>query len=647
MSYLYFEKAKLVNLEHSLNREVLRTNRAGSYALTTLSGCNTRKYHGLLVCPLEEFGGTHHVLLSSIDETIIQHEKSFNIGIHQYKEDLFDPKGHKYIRDFNADKLPITTLRVGGVVLTRERVLSKNQEQIMIKYTLVEAQSETTLKLQPFLAFREAHSLSKANLYVSKKSGEVKNGKQFKLYENYPELYIQFSKPADYISVPDWYHGIEYRKEQERGYDFTEDLFVPGYFELAIKKGESVILSASTKLITPSGLKQKFSRESKSRNPRSSFKNCLINSAKQFFINRKNEVNIIAGYPWFGVWGRDTFISLPGLSLALDSPDKCKAVLDSQVKKMKGGLFPNIEGSSGPAFNSVDAPLWFIWAIQQYADYLNDPEFIWKNYHKPVSEILNTFKNGTYFNIQMKENHLIYAGEKGKALTWMDAIVHGEAVTPRIGFNVEINALWYNAISFYINLAVQSGNQKMLSDWIYIAENIEESFINTFWDEEKAYLADYVDGEYKNWDIRPNQIFALSLPYSPLKDYMKKSVLDLVEKELLTARGLRTLSPSNLNYKGIYQGNQEERDRAYHQGTVWPWLFGHFAEAYLKLNKKSGVHKIQNLIDGFEEEMENDGIGSISEIYDGNPPHKGKGAISQAWSVAEILRIIKLLENFE
>ena len=247
----------------------------------------------------------------------------------------------------------------------------------------------------------------------------------------------------------------------------------------------------------------------------------------------------------------------------------------------------------------------------------------------------------------MKENHLIYAGEKGKALTWIQSRVHGEAVTPRIGFNVEINSLWYNAISFYKNLAVLSGNEKKLSDWMDITKNIEESFINTFWDEEKAYLADYVNGEYKNWDIRPNQIFALSLPYSPLKDYMKKSVLDLVEKELLTIRGLRTLSPSDLKYKGIYQGNQEERDNAYHQGTVWPWLFGHFAQAYLKLNKKSGVHKIQNLIDGFEEEMENDGIGSISEIYDGNPPHKGKGAISQAWSVAEILRVIKLLEDFE
>jgi len=647
MSYLKFDKAQLVNLEYSLNREILRTNRAGSYALTTLVGCNTRKYHGLLVCPLDHFGGEHHVLLSGVDETIIQHEQSFNIGIRKFKGDHYEPKGHKYFREFVADVLPVTIIRVGGVVLSRERVLADREEQIMVKYTLLEAQSATTLKLQPFLAFRENHQLSKANLYANTKSEAVMNGQKFRLYDGYPYIHIQLSKRSEFVPVPDWYYNVEYIREQERGYDFQEDLYVPGYFEVPIRKGESIIFSASTSEVKPAGLKQRFVRESKKRIPRNSFKNCLINSAQQFFIHRNQDVDIIAGYPWFGVWGRDTFISLPGLTLALDHADSCREVLDSQIKKMKGGLFPNIEGSGGHAFNSVDAPLWFIWSVQQYADYTKKYPEVWKRYGKSVSNILKAYRDGTEFNIRMENNFLIYAGEKGKALTWMDAVVHDGPVTPRMGLNVEINALWFNAVNFYLELAKQSGQAKKASEWVEFPEKIARSFVSEFWNPEKGYLADTINGTDKDWSIRPNQIFALSLPFSPVPDEIKKSVLDVVENELLTPRGLRTLSPRNPDYKGVYQGTQEERDRAYHQGTIWPWLFGHFSEAYLKLYKKGGVSRIQALLDGFEEEMVNDGIGSISEIYDGDPPHLGRGAISQAWSVAEILRVMRLLNHYK
>jgi predicted glycogen debranching enzyme len=647
MSYLKFDKAQLVNLEYSLNREILRTNRAGSYALTTLVGCNTRKYHGLLVCPLEYFGGEHHVLLSGVDETIIQHDQAFNIGIRKYKGDHFEPKGHKYIRDFEADMLPVITFRVGGVVLTRERVLAERQEQIMIKYTLLEAQSSTMLKLQPFLAFRENHRLSKSNLYANTRAEGAKNGLKFRLYEGYPYLHIQCSKPAEFVPVPDWYFNVEYLREQERGYDFREDLYVPGYFEVPIRKGESIILSASTSEINPAGLKQKFIRESKKRIPRNNFKNCLLNSAQQFFIHRKDELDIIAGYPWFGVWGRDTFIALPGLTLALGHPDACRRVLDSQVKKMKGGLFPNIEGSSGHAFNSVDAPLWFIWAVQQYAAHVKSPDDVWSRYHKYILEILTAYRDGTEYNIRMEHNGLIRAGQEGKALTWMDAVVHDGPVTPRIGMNVEINALWYNAIMFYLDLAEQAGHFDQVAEWADLPGKIAESFLAEFWDDDKEYLADTINGDDKDWSIRPNQVFAVSLPFSPLTNEIKKAVLDILENELLTPRGLRTLSPRNPEYKGVYQGTQEERDRAYHQGTVWPWLFGHFAEGYLKLFRKSGIARIRKLLDGFEEEMVNDGIGSISEIYDGDPPHHGRGAISQAWSVAEILRVMQLLDQYQ
>jgi glycogen debranching enzyme len=247
----------------------------------------------------------------------------------------------------------------------------------------------------------------------------------------------------------------------------------------------------------------------------------------------------------------------------------------------------------------------------------------------------------------MEHNGLIRAGQEGKALTWMDAVVHDGPVTPRIGMNVEINALWYNAIMFYLDLAEQAGHFDQVAEWADLPGKIAESFLAEFWDDDKEYLADTINGDDKDWSIRPNQVFAVSLPFSPLTNEIKKAVLDILENELLTPRGLRTLSPRNPEYKGVYQGTQEERDRAYHQGTVWPWLFGHFAEGYLKLFRKSGIARIRKLLDGFEEEMVNDGIGSISEIYDGDPPHHGRGAISQAWSVAEILRVMQLLDQYQ
>jgi predicted glycogen debranching enzyme len=458
---------------------------------------------------------------------------------------------------------------------------------------------------------------------------------------------MQFSKPVEFISGPDWYYNIEYMEEMKRGYDYKEDLFVPGYFEMNIKKGESIVFSASLDEINPAGLKKKFLAEIARRVPRDSFRNCLINSAQQFFVHEKNKTEIIAGFPWFGSWGRDTFISLPGLTLPVNDYNTFLKVVDTQVAKLKDGLFPNMGTDDSPAFNSVDAPLWFFWALQKYIEQTNDETMVWKKYGKVFKTILEAYRDGTSFNIRMDENGLIYAGEEGKALTWMDAVVQGYPVTQRKGYDVEINALWYNAVCLSIYLAEKNGDRKFLNSWNNLPEKIKTSFIQTFWDDKYEYLADYADGECKDWSVRPNQVFATSLPYSPLDDSQKNSVLEKVEKELLTARGLRTLSPKNPQYKGEYIGNQEERDQAYHQGTVWPWLLGHFFEGYLMLHKKSGVSFVNKILYGFEEVMNEHGIGSISEIYNGDPPHLPKGAISQAWSVAEILRSIDLVEKYD
>jgi predicted glycogen debranching enzyme len=641
MSYLKFEKEELINLEYSLSRELIRSNRAGSYAATTIIGCNTRKYHGLLVCPLEEMDGEHHVLLSTLDTTVVQHNKEFHLGIHKYEGDHYVPRGHKYVREFDTTKASYLVYRVGGVILSREVMLVSKEEQVLVKYTLLDAHSDTLLRLQPFLAFRNFHALSKSNLYANTRYGELENGIMSRLYEGYPGLYMQLSKPAEFVPVPHWYYNIEYMEEQKRGYEFKEDLYVPGYFEMSIKKGESIVFSASTSEVAPGGLKRKFTSEHKQRISKDSLKECLLNAAQQFIVRKKDSTEIKAGFPWFGTWGRDTFMALPGLTLTTGDLSTALEVIDSMVAKMKQGLFPNTAIKGKPAFNSSDAPLWFIRALQLYAGY--DQEFdIWKKYGKAIKEVLETYRNGHSGIIRMLDNGLIHADDGENPLSWMDAIVDGRLVTPRPGLVVEVNALWYNAVCQALQWS-EKKDRTFYKSWKHFPELIRESFVDQFWNQEKGYLADYVSGEFKDYSVRPSQVIAVSVDHSPLTAEMKKSILDVVQGELLTPRGLRSLSPKNEAYKGVYEGNQDQRNRAYHQGTVWPWFLEHYAKGILDVHKKTGLSQVKKIFDGFEEEMSVRGIGSISEIYDGNPPHYGRGAISQATGVAALLRISEMI----
>ncbi|MCX6243185.1 MAG: glycogen debranching enzyme N-terminal domain-containing protein [Bacteroidetes bacterium] len=647
MSYIHFDKSQLVNLEFCLSRELLRSNRAGSYASSTIIHCNTRKYHGLLVTPQPGIDNENHVLLSCLDETVIQREVEFNMGIHKYPGGNFYPKGHKYILDFSIEPIPNISYGVGGVVLTKEMILTSSEDRMIIKYTLKEAHSPTKIRLRPFLAFRNVHEVKRENIFADKKYEHVPNGIKVRMYHGYTELFMQLSKPAEYIHVPDWYYNIEYQEEMDRGYDYQEDLYVPGYFEFDIKKGESVYFCAGTKEIPPVSIKRVYNCELEKRVPRNNFENCLKNAASQFIVKKGNKTEVMAGYPWFGRWGRDTFIALPGLTLVNEDFATCKNVIDTMIADLNGPLFPNIGSGSHSAYNSVDAPLWFFWALQQYAEFTGTKARIWKEYGKKMKMILEGYREGTQFNIRMNENGLISAGEPGKALTWMDAVVHGKPVTPRIGMPVEINALWYNAICFSLEVAKLGKDKEFISSWKPVADMIPASFVSTFWNAAKGYLADYVDGDYKDWTVRPNMVFATSLPYSPVDDEIKENVLEVIRKELLTSRGLRTLTPKHPAYKSIYFGDQAERDLAYHQGTVWPWLLGHFAEGYLKLYGKQEVSYIRSLFKGFEQVMTEHGIGTISEIYDGDPPHTARGAISQAWSVAELLRMNWLIKEYE
>ena len=646
MSYIKFDKNQLINLEYSLKREFIRSNRAGAYASSTIINCNTRKYHGLLICPMDRLDGENHVLLSALDETVIQHEKEFHLAVRRYPGGIFHP-GHKYLRDFNSEPIPTLIYRIGGVILQKEMLLVEESEQVLIKYTLLEAHSPTKIRLHPFLAFRNAHKLSKSNSDINSNYENIKNGIKTRMYDIYPYLHMQLSKKTEYIHAPNWYYNIEYIEEEKRGYEFSEDLFVPGYFEFPIKKGETVIFSASLEEITPASLKRKFISEIKKRIPRDNFENCLINSAQQFIKRRHGRTEIIAGFPWFGTWGRDTFIALPGLTLAIGDTKTAKDVLDTMTGQLRDGLFKNMGSHDRADLNSVDAPLWYFWTIQQYVTSTGKYGQAWKNYGAAMKSILENYKKGTHYNIKMHDNYLIWAGQEGKALTWMDAVVNGVPVTPRIGYDVEIQALWYNAIMFSLEMAEKNKDKEFIEAWKDIPEKIKKSFIETFWIEKKKHLYDYVDENHADKAVRPNQIFAVSLPYSMLDLDQMKGIVDRVSNELLTPRGLRSLSPKNPEYKGICEGDQATRDKAYHQGTVWPWLSGHFAEAYLRVYEKSGIHLIENLYKGFEEEMNIAGIGSISEIHDGNPPYEPRGAISQAWSVAELLRIKTLLKKYK
>jgi len=647
MSYIRFDKEQLINLEYSLTKELLRSNRAGSYASTSIINCNTRKYHGLLVTPQPGIDDNNHVLLSSFDETVIQHNAEFNLAIHRFEGETYHPKGHKYLRNFTADPIPKLTYRVGGVVLTKEILLVRNDDRTIIKYTLVEAHSPTTLRFRPFLAFRNIHSLSRANVFVDTKYEQVLNGIKIRMYTGYTPLFMQFSKPVQYTHVPDWYYKFEYIRELMRGYESVEDLYTPGFFEVGIKKGESIFFSAGLHECNPARLAKLFDGEVNSRIPRRSYVECLHNSAQQFVVRRGDRTELLAGFPWYGRRGRDTFISLPGLTLTVGDQKTFRDVIETMITEMNGPLFPSVGYGTKAAYNSADAPLWFFWALQKYAKKTATPLQVWKKYGGVMKSILMGYRQGTEFNIHMTADGLLFAGEKGIALTWMDAYVDGEPLLPRTGLAVEVNALWYNAIMFALECARLAKDNDFINTWQPVAGKIPDSFTNKFWDPGKGYLADHVNGDHKDWSVRPNMVIAISLDYSPVDELIQKKVLDVVRSELVTQRGLRTLSPKDPNYHSVYAGNQNARDRASYQGTAWPWLLAHFAEGYLKIHGQSSLHYLEKLYKGLEETLTEHALGSISELFDGDPPHKPGGATSMAWSVAEILRMGELIEEYK
>ena len=645
MSYLKFEKAQMTNLQESMRRELLRTNRSGAYSCSTVVDCNTRKYHGLLVAPIREIDGENHVLLSSLDVSVVQHGAEFNLGVHKYKSGAFSPNGHKYIREFSMEKVPTTIYRVGGVILRKEVIFQAYSTRVLIRYTLDDCHSSTILRFKPYLAFRSVKSCMHENNQIIREYREVSGGIKTHLYEGYPDLYMQLSRKSEFIYQPDWYRGLLYDKELERGYEGVEDLYVPGYFEVSAKKGDQIVFAAGLEEVKPNTLRKLFDEEVQLRTPRDSFYHALVNAAHQFHVRVSDtERYLLAGYPWFKVRARDTFIALPGLTLAIQENDYFKLVMDTAIKgiyefmsgKPLSGLIQEIE--------QPDVLLWAVWAVQQYAHEVGNA-IAFKEYGKLIFDILAFIESGKHPNLVLKENGLLHTEGREIPMTWMNSVANGRPVVPRTGYVVEINALWYNALKFCAEMAIADADHEVAAELDARADIAKESFQKLFVNP-NGYLFDYVEEGITDWSVRPNMIFPVAFDYSPLEPEQKKSVLDFCTRELLTPKGLRTLSPKSGGYNPMYVGAQTQRDYAYHSGTAWPWLGGFYMEACLKVYKRTRITFVQRQMIGYEDEMLYHAVGSISELFDGNPPFHGRGACSFAMNVAEILRTWRLIDQY-
>lgn len=675
-----------LNLLPALQSEWLDVNGRGGYASSTLLNCHTRKYHGLLVARLATPPG-RYVLLSKFEDTLFRGARQYPLTCHQYPHNFF-PEDYRFLKSFQQDVFPEFIYEGDGIRIRKSLMMVAEEDCLLVRYDLDDCPAPGVLRLRPFLAFRDHHRLAGENPFLRAKILTVKNGFSISPYAGMPPLVIQTNIKPDWQEQPLWYHDFEYAEEAARGYEHHEDLFSPGVLEIPLRRGKTVIVSAS---LAPfyGRLSKKWDDEERRRRKLAQqdgvmagvlgvavpglptrdqtgegaaispdekedqrLLRLLIRAGRQFLVRTpEGRPAIIAGYPWFGEWGRDSLISLPGLTFCCGRVREGTDILTHLARFERQGLLPNVfsEGDKIHAYNTVDAPLWYFWAVQQLLKYADNNEaVVEKNIWPTLKNILRQFLHGTIFNIYMDDNGLLHAGAEGRALTWMDACVDNRPVTPRYGYPVEINALWYNAVCFAAELAARFGDQEFYFQ--ELIPRIRQSFQKTFWIEEGAYLGDVYQDGHLDRSIRPNQIFAVSLPHSPLDPDQGRQVVNKVRNELLTPVGLRTLSPRDRQYRGRYEGSTRSRDEAYHQGTVWPWLLGHFGEAWLKVapDRQETRDSLRLYLRRFlSRHFREGGLGCVSEIFDGDAPHRPGGCISQAWSVAELIRLYALLGSAE
>ncbi|MGM9742478.1 MAG: glycogen debranching enzyme N-terminal domain-containing protein [Candidatus Cryptobacteroides sp.] len=642
MAFLKFNKAELVNLSYSLKREILSANKTGAYCNTSIVACNTRRYHGLLGVPVDNFGESKYMLLSAVDESLSVNGKLFNLGIHCYG-DIYEPRGHKYIVDFSADPVPEITYRVGQIEFTKSILLAPDKDQVMLRYELKKSPAKIQVLLKPFLAFRNVHSLTSRNSSARTDFKTVKNGVSFNMYEGFPDLNIQLNtSDYEYKPSPCWYNDVTYSDEARRGFACKEDLFVPGSFILSMAEGDSVILSASVTEENPSMMKRRYNAAVKSMHRIGNYHDQLVHCADVLIRDRNGRKSITAGFSWLytGLL-RETLYTLPGLTIYAGKPQEFEEILDNLIKD-------NYERFHTRT-TQVEAPLMLAGALREYIESGASAKAVWKKYGGLVKEVVESYLPGVRKEVSLQPNGLLWAQKDSTALTWMNAYADGHPVTERAGYQVETNAFWYDTLCFAIENESLYGpkDSKFCETWIPVRDLVKENYQKTFWNPQCGYLADYVDNYGQNMDVRPNQLFALSVASSPISDDIAGSIINIIERELVTARGIRTLSPRDVKYKGVYEGTQRDRDLAYHQGCAWPALLLPYATVAFRMRGASFCKKAEWLMEGFYADLNKHGVGAFSELYDGDPPHEAHGAISSAMSTAALLAVERLINKYK
>lgn len=643
MAFLKFNKSELVNLSYSLKREIICANKTGAYCNTSIVTCNTRRYHGLLAVPIDAFGGKKHLLLSSLDESLILNGKQFNLGIHCYGS-VYEPRGHKYIIDFEADPVPKITYRVGEIVFTKSILLVPDSDQVMIRFELVNAPAKVKLLLTPFLAFRDIHALTDENPNARTEGWEIPNGMAFNLYDGFPDLNMQFNtKDVSFETAPCWYKGITYSDEYRRGFACKEDLYVPGHFETEMKPGDAIVFSASVAIANPSGLKRKFDSFVAKAAKITTYHEQLVHCADLLKQDRGGHKMITAGFSWLytGLL-RETLEALPGLTLYANG-DKAEfeEILDNLIADNQERLFHRT--------TQVEAPLRLAGALGRYIEYGADPKAVWKKYGPTVKGILESYLPGRRVEVAMQPNGLLWAQLDHWALSWMNTYVDGNPVTERAGYQVETNAMWFQSVLFAVTMERKYSplDSAFLKEWSHILDLIRENFQTTFWNARAGYLADYVDNAGQHLEVRPNMLYALVGEDIPVEPEIAQRVLQVIDNELVTRRGIRTLSPRHSEYKGVYEGSQTDRDLAYYNGCCLTSLLGPYCEVCFKMKGAAFLNKAQWLVNGFYEDLNKHGVGAFSELYDGDPPHEPHGAISSALSTAALLEVEYLKNKYK
>ncbi|HKC63374.1 MAG TPA: amylo-alpha-1,6-glucosidase [Pyrinomonadaceae bacterium] len=660
------------NLDAALSREWLETNGLGGFASSTIIGLNSRRYHALLVAATKPPVG-RIVTLSKLEEALIIDGRRYELSANQYRGAI-QPQGYKYQTGFRLDPFPVFTYEVEGVLLEKSIFMPHGENTTVIQYEF-KAQSSTSkadvdehafiphaaaliLALRPLVAFRDYHSLTHENGAINSRL-EVEAGRiTIQPYADLPAL--NFAHNAGELDTASfWYRNFEYREERERGFDFTEDLFSPFALNFDLSGRTRLSIIASTEQQQPDASRADDYRQAEierrqeiiklAPNTDDEFTSALVAAADQFIVARSEKKTVIAGYHWFSDWGRDTMIALPGLTLTTGRPEIARSILSEFARYVDRGMLPNRFPDAGeqPEYNTVDATLWFFEAVRAYLEQTGDEEFVRQEIYNVLVDIIYWHVKGTRYNIHADQQGLLYSGEEGVQLTWMDAKVGDLVVTPRRGLAVEIQALWYNALSVMEALAERFHDRERQYLYALRAERARQSFNQIFWNDEAGCLYDVIDGDRRDASLRPNQIFAVSLKHSMLSEEKSRRVVEAVERDLLTPYGLRSLAPTDPQYRAHYTGDSLSRDCAYHQGTVWAWLIGPFITAYLKVNNRSEESRKKALqwLQNFREHLSEAGLGQVSEIFDADEPHTPRGCIAQAWSVAEILRAMKDVYN--